>query len=192
MKNWLLTLLLILAAASAATFFVAGLENSAQAPAASRMSPLDEPYDYYVQDMHATRFDASGTAVSQLRAERVTHYPDDDRAELQAPRYAALAEDGWRVAATAGTLVPDAERGEERLDLRGAVELRMPLANGDNVEVATSELTLFTQSEEAFSNAEVALQTRNSRLNGVGLQARLAQDIQVNNGNGTHDPATNP
>jgi lipopolysaccharide export system protein LptC len=185
-------LVFVLLAASAATFFVTGLESDGAAQEA-RTSPLDEAYDYYVQDMRATRFTADGNAVSQLRAERVTHFPEDDRAELVKPNFASFDNDAWQVNARTGTLSRDAQRDEDRLDLAGDVELRKPLANGNFVDVDTAELTVFLTTEEAYSDAPVELRTRSSRLNGVGMQARLAQNyVQVNDGNGTHVPATTP
>jgi LPS export ABC transporter protein LptC len=185
-------LVFILIAASAATFFVTGLESDADVQAV-RSSPLDEAYDYYVQGMHATRFAADGSAVSRLRADRVTHFPDDDRAELVQPDFASFDSDAWRVSASTGTLSPDAQRGEDRLELDGNVKLRKPLENGDLVEVDTAALTIFLASEEAQGTSPVELRTRSSRLNGNGMQARLAENsFQLNDGNGTHVPATNP
>ncbi|MDY6981682.1 MAG: LPS export ABC transporter periplasmic protein LptC [Pseudomonadota bacterium] len=184
-------LVFVLLAASAATFFVTGLEGDAPTQE-TRTSPLDEAYDYYVQNMRTTRFAADGSAVSQLRAERVTHFPEDDRADLVQPEFMSFDDDAWQVSASTGTLSPEPARDDDRLELAGTVELRKPLANGDFYEIDTSELTVFLASEEAFSEAPVVLRTRNSRLNGNGMQARLAEnEVQLNDGNGTHVPATN-
>lgn len=185
-------LVFVLLAASAATFFVTGLEGDAPAQEA-RTSPLDEAYDYYVQDMRATRFAADGSAVSQMRAERVTHFPEGDRAELVQPRFMSFDNDAWQVSASTGTLSPEPARDDDRLELAGTVELRKPLANGDYIDVSTSALTVYVASEEAFSEAPVELRTRGTRLNGNGMQARLAENyIHLNDSNGTHDPATRP
>jgi LPS export ABC transporter protein LptC len=125
--------------------------------------------------------------------QRVTHFPEDDRAELAQPDFVSFDNDAWQVGARTGTLVRDTQRDEDRLDLAGDVKLRKPLSNGDVVEVDTSELTVFIDTEEAYSEAPVELRTRSSRLNGIGMQARLAQNIvKVNDGNGTHVPATKP
>lgn len=186
-------LVLVLIAASAATFFVTGLDDSSGDAQESMSSPLDEAYDYYIVDMRATRFAPDGTALSELRAGRVTHFPEGDRAELVEPRFASFDEDAWRVSASTGTLRPEPERNDDRLDLAGAVELRKPLDNGDFLDIETTELTVYVASEEAYSDAPVTVRTRNSRLNGNGMQARLAQNyVQLNDGNGTHVPATTP
>ncbi|MGV3592606.1 MAG: LPS export ABC transporter periplasmic protein LptC [Gammaproteobacteria bacterium] len=186
-------LVFVLLAASAATFLITGLEHDTGEQAMRSSSPLDEAYDYYVQDMHATRFAADGRAISQLRAGRVTHFPDGDRAELQAPAFTSFDGEAWQVSAATGTLVPDAQRNEDRLELEGKVELRKPLTQGDFIELSTSALTVYVASEEASSEVPVELRMRGSRLNGSGMQARLAENyINLNDSHGTHEPATRP
>jgi len=195
MKSLLPALILILAAASFATFYIADIERDDTAAAAPRSSPLDEGYDYYVQGMRATRFGSDGQAVSQLRAERVTHYPDGDRAELNQPAFDSFGSvnEVWQVSATTGTLMPDIERGEDRLELAGDVNLRKPLESGDFINIRTTALTVFTTSEEVTTEAPFNVQMRNSRFNGVGMNARLADNyIQLKDVNGTHDPVSTP
>ncbi|HEY0962370.1 MAG TPA: LPS export ABC transporter periplasmic protein LptC [Pseudomonadales bacterium] len=190
--KFVFALVFVLLAASAATFFIAGLEGDAEGQA-TRSSPLDEAYDYYVQDMQATRFTADGSAASRLVAQRVTHFPDGDRAELVAPAFESFDGDAWQVSAMTGTLVPDTQRDEDRLELDGNVALRKPLANDDFIEISTSTLTVYVGSEEAFNDVPVELRMRGSRLNGTGMQARLAENyLHLNDGTGTHEPATRP
>lgn len=195
MKSLYWPLALILLAGVAAALWLAEGKQPETATAESGASPLDADYDYYIQDMLTTRFNSAGQMLSQLQAERVTHYPDGDRAELQAPSYTAFgaAADAWQVSAEAGTLAPDAARAEDRLELQGQVVLNKPLASGDFVEVRTSALTVFTDAEEALTTAPVAVRTRDTRLDGAGMQALLAQDyIKLNDGRGTHDPTPLP
>lgn len=194
MKNLVVALILILAAGTGAVYFASSSVQETMAPATT--SPLDEDFDYYVQDMRATRFGSDGQAVSQLQAARVTHYPDDERAELEAPAFKSfdVNTDAWQVSAAAGTLRPDAERAEDRLELRGEVELYKLLAREDFLDVRTSELTVFTDSEEVINDAPVTLRMRGSQAEGAkGMRALLAQDyIQLNDSNGTHDPTPRP
>lgn len=194
MKNLLLALLVIMVAGSGAVYFSAG-ERDEGAAAATGTSPLDEDYDYYIADMHATRFAGNGQAVSELQAARVTHYPDDDRAELEAPAFRSFGADSdeWQVKAQTGTLTPDPERNEDRLELAGAVELYKPAPSGNFADLRTTALTVFVDSEEASSSAPYELRMRGSRMNGTGLNVRLTENhFQLNDGTGTHDPAARP
>jgi LPS export ABC transporter protein LptC len=195
MKNALLLLIFILLAGAGTVFFMTERQRGTGLDVADTASPRAADYDYYINAMRATRFDSDGRPVSQLRAERVTHYPDGDRAELQAPRFTAFGDtnDAWQVSANAGTLAPDAGRAEDRLELQGEVELHKPMADGDFVDVRTSALTVFTTSEEAIANVPVSVQMRGFRLESGGMRALLADDhFQWKDGKGTYDPTTRP
>jgi lipopolysaccharide export system protein LptC len=195
MKNLLAAIILVLVAGAGAVYFTARAPFDESVSAPSGTSPPDEDYDYYVQNMRTTRFNSSGQPASQLEAERVTHFPDGDRAELQMPAFKSFGveRDAWQVSAETGTLAPDAERGEDRLELAGAVQLYKPLAAGDFADVRTTALTVFTDSEEAASDVPVALEMRDTHLEGVGLRARLTENyFQLNDSKGSHDPATRP
>ncbi len=194
MKN-LLPLLVLLFAGIGVALFMGELERGDNAAVVADLSPLEADYNYYIEDMRTTRFGSDGQATSQLTASRATHYPDGDRAELQAPELKTFGDENnaWQVSADAGTLVPDAGRSEDRLDLQGDVELHKPLAGGDFADVHTSALTVFTTTEEVTTTAAVALQMRNTRLEGIGMQALLAEDyFHLNDGKGTHEPAPRP
>ncbi len=195
MKNVLFTLVFLLLAGVGVALITGEMSRGEADVATSGPSPLDADYDYYIQDMRATRFGSDGQPVSQLTAARVTHYPDGDRAELQAPAFKAFGgeNDAWQASAATGTLAPDAERAEERLDLQGDVALYKPQALGDFWDVQTSALAVYLTTEEAATTAPVALQTRNTRVDGVGMRALLAENtIQLNDGKSTHDPAQRP
>ncbi|MEY4640757.1 MAG: Lipopolysaccharide export system protein LptC [Pseudomonadota bacterium] len=152
-------------------------------------------YDYYIEDLLTTRFGSDGQVLSQLRATRVTHYPDGDRAELQAPRLTTFgeAQDEWQVSAETGTLAPDAERAEDRLDLRGAVELDKPMARSGTLAVRTTALSIYTDTQEAFTTEPVSISQGNTRYQGAGMRALLAEDyVSMNDGRGIHDPKSLP
>lgn len=193
MRNLLSALLILLLAGTGAIYFAG--DTAEQDAANAGASPLDEDYDYYIQNVRTTRFGSDGAAVSQLEAERVTHFPDGDRAELQKPQLETFGVEGdaWRVAANAGTLAPDPQRDEDRLDLAGDVQLRKPLQDGDFIEMSTSALTVFPGTEQAETSAPVALRMAGSQLDGIGLEARLAENyVHLNNSKGTHAPSPSP
>ncbi len=192
-RYWLLLAPVLLLGAAAVLWFP---QRSGPGTAETSTSPLAADYDYYIQNLQTTRFGSDGRAVSELRAERVTHYPDGDRAVLEAPRFTAYGEPGsvWQVGAETGTLTPDAKSGEERLELNGEVVLEKALTAGDFLEVRTTALTVFTGTEEAETAQPVTVRTRNTRLTGTGLRALLAQQRLelLNDVRGSHDPTPLP
>ena len=187
MKNLYVPLFFVLVAGGSAVLLMGRMRSETATGTSTGSSPLEADYDYYIQDMQSTHFDSMGQAVSRL--------PEGDRAELQAPGFAAFGavSKAWQVSAATGTLSPDAERGEERLELSGEVVLTKPLARGDNLEVRTAALTVYTGSEEALTTAAVTLSTRNTQTVGTGMRTLLAQEkIELNNVRGTHDPTPLP
>ncbi len=136
MKRLLLPMLVLVLAGVGAALIVGETSRSDAPSVTAGTSPLEANYDYYIQNMRSTRFGSDGQPVSQLTAERVMHYPDGDRAELQTPRFKAFGgeNDAWQVSAATGTLAPDAERREDRLELQGDVALHKTLAAGNFVD----------------------------------------------------------
>lgn len=137
---------------------------------------LAAEYDYYITGMRTTNFDGLSAAVtSQLEAQRVTHYPEGDRSILEAPRLLSFQSQGntWQVTAEHGTLHPDPERGDERLDLRFQVDLQQP-GSSTAPRLLTEALTVFPGREEAYSDQAVTLILRGMQMDGIGMQAWLA------------------
>lgn len=137
-----------------------------------------QDYDYYLTDMQSTRFGAEGQAVYHLVAAQVTHYPETDLAVLETPRltYFEASRAPWTVTAREGRLSPDSARDEERLDLEGEVLLRQQAEGSDPLEIQTPTLTVFPVSEEAVTTAAVTVLATNSRLESIGLRARLGSE----------------
>src|SRR3982751_1093213 len=81
--------LILLAALAALTFW---LDHVVQPPAGPRAeAPRDEP-DYIVDGLSAMRMDRQGRLKHTLRAQRMTHYPEDDLTLLVEPRFVAYEE----------------------------------------------------------------------------------------------------
>ena len=61
--------------------------------------------DYYLEDFVTRRFDANGALEYRVSGETLSHYPDDDRSEVEAPRV-ELHRGGalWRMRAERGRL----------------------------------------------------------------------------------------
>lgn len=155
-------------------------------------SPMAQDFDYYITDMSTTRFSATGQPAWRLQASRVTHYPDGDIARLDNPRFSYYSESSapWQVTADNGTLSPDAERGEDRLELEGDVLLWQAVTDTKVTEITTEFLTVFTDSEEVATAAPVLLVTPGTRLQGIGMRALLVQDFYelLNSVRGSHAP----
>lgn len=166
-------------------------QNDDSIAALVESSPLAENYDYYITGMNTTRFLASGQPEYRMQAARVTHYPDGDIALLEEPRFYWYREQAqpWQVEARAGTLAPDPQRGEDRLELTGEVLLNQSAADGRFMEVRTETLTVFPAFEEILTAAAVNLRTQDSSIDSIGMHAWLEQNRikLLNDVRGTYD-----
>jgi lipopolysaccharide export system protein LptC len=81
--------LVLLAVLAGLTFW---LDRVVQPPAGPRpLPPRDEP-DYIVDGLSAMRMDRSGRVKHTLRAQRMTHFPEEDLTVLVSPRLVTYGE----------------------------------------------------------------------------------------------------
>ena len=89
--------LLLLAVLAAMTFW---LDRVVQPPEPAVEPSTAEP-DYIVDGLSAMRMDRDGRIKHTLRAEKMTHYPDNDTTLLVAPRFVTYRENHAPVVVTA-------------------------------------------------------------------------------------------
>jgi lipopolysaccharide export system protein LptC len=89
--------LVLLGFVAALTFW---LDRVVQPPGRSLSSIVRHDPDYVVDGLSAVRTDQQGRVKDTLRAQKMTHYPDDDVTVLEAPRLMTYAEDRTPVSVT--------------------------------------------------------------------------------------------
>ena len=128
--------ILLLAALAGVTYWYsqAGRYGSLASPV-SKEGP-----DFVVNGVTLTQFDAMGRATNKLFAEKMVHYADDDRAELQRPHYVSLRPDQPQLEVRANKAV--IEGSGEKVLLTGSVSvMRAPSEDGDPpMRLATEKL----------------------------------------------------
>lgn len=158
------------------------LRPGERAPSALPPALAEEP-DLYLEDGVVTQYRADGSLDYRLAAERISQFeqprqPGDRLAVLVEPRLALYRQDAppWQVRAAEGTLrqAPAAAGGEERMELRGNVQLVQQLAGEAEVrEVRTDALTIFPARQQASTDAGVVLLAALGRASAAGLEADL-------------------
>ena len=68
------------------------LDRIVQPPAGPRAVPANHDPDYIVDGLSAVRMDQQGRVKHTLRAQKMTHYPDDDMTVLVEPKFVTYAE----------------------------------------------------------------------------------------------------
>jgi lipopolysaccharide export system protein LptC len=145
------------------------LERAVQAPAGAKTDAEQHEPDFIVESVVATALDKTGRPESELTAQKMLHFPDDETTELEEPRLVQLREQGphLRIRAERGTVTKD---GEE-VRLYGNVRL-VREANGTRPELRleTSFLQVFPKEELARTPESVLITEGRSRLSGVGME----------------------
>ena len=145
--------------------------------------------DYYLEDFVTRRFDETGALEYLIRGDVLSHYPEDDRAEIVRPRV-ELHRDGatWHVRADGGTLVRAPrdvvtlagdvllERGASPAGAAGAgggsppADLaRLP----ERLEIRADDLSIAIDANEVSTDGPVEIVAPGWRLRAVGLRSAI-------------------
>lgn len=148
--------------------------SEAPAPPNALVAELSAPYDYYLTGMLTHRFAADGTLQYRLEAERYTHFPEDDHADLLAPHLFWLAEDAesWQASAERGRL--DVKADEDTLQLIGSVDLHNQPEARQFLQIRSDTLLVVPARRLASTTAPATVVTATASLQSIGLQLDLA------------------
>ncbi|MCL4801353.1 MAG: LPS export ABC transporter periplasmic protein LptC [Burkholderiales bacterium] len=145
------------------------LERLVQGPEGQLQRRAPGVPDFVIEGLKATTMNAAGEAEYTLSAERMTHFPDTDSTEVEAPRLVQWAEDAppVRVAADRGTVAGD---GKE-LHLHGNVVITRDAAGkSGELRMETRYLRVDPDAEIASTPEHVIITYDGSRLEGVGME----------------------
>jgi lipopolysaccharide export system protein LptC len=89
---------LLLAAVAALTFW---LDQVVRLPSSFTGKTVRQDPDYIVDRLTAVKMNAAGNVGYTLYADRLTHFPADDRTQLESPRFVSLLDGGAPITVTA-------------------------------------------------------------------------------------------
>ncbi|HEY7788064.1 MAG TPA: LPS export ABC transporter periplasmic protein LptC [Casimicrobiaceae bacterium] len=165
---------ILLGALAALTYW---LDAQVQPPPARRDGSSRHDPDLFLQDFKAVTFDAQGKPRESLSAARAEHFPDDDSAELQAPKL-LLTEPGrptMTISADRGTIAGDRDHG----DFAGHVRVEreadpQPSQAGATpsgpVTLTTDLLHVFTREQRVQTDRPVTIEESRGIIRGQGLE----------------------
>lgn len=173
------------------TLLVSGCTPADNNETSALAANLSAPYDYYINAMQSTRFDANGVRLYTLNASRATHFPADDHAELTNPDllWHQADKEPWGLTAASGTLQTADDNSHELL-LRDNVALQTTLPQAGRVLLETASMTVLPEARQANSDTAVTLTTVDSTLRSIGMQLNLPDNhlTLLNQVRGTHAP----
>jgi lipopolysaccharide export system protein LptC len=152
-------------------WFLDKQDNSRQPASVSATGP-----DSFVEDLDLEVMDENGHLKYQVRAEHMTHFPNNNILKLDRPDIDIVHTDGavWHI---------KAERGEtttagDRIWLLGEVDIRRPeTTTGSAIHIITRDLLVKPEDEQAETENAATITGNRYVINAVGLKANFRTKV---------------
>ena len=131
--------------------------------------------DHFMEDFTSTTLNEAGIPVHQLKAIRLTHYPNDRHSELEDPVMTFFKEDQnkWVASAKEGRILDD---GEE-VFLQGDVNIWQPGEKSSLITIITRDLRILPNEDFAETSNSVVMQQNDNTVTAVGMQAHFGHGV---------------
>jgi len=133
---------------------------------------VTEDVDYFIIDFDREKRGEDGLISSSFQAERVDHYPNDDRAELVQPRATTYSKNKspWKMRADHGTQL----NGRNLVKLKGGVVVKQNSTEDPKFSrMESEEVTILIDEEYLESDHPISFTTESSLTSSIGAQAWL-------------------
>ena len=151
-----LTMFFPLAAVAMFAALTYWLDARVSADAAARNKPAKSAPDHFMERFVIDKTGSSGRIDQTVRGEKASHYPSDNRTEIESPRYSSTlaGKPTLEVVAAKGVLQNDPKkRGLEQADFSGKVVAVQGAFEGrDPIRYESETLTVFPETQRAITN----------------------------------------
>lgn len=129
--------------------------------------------DHFMENFTSTTLNKEGFPLHQLKAVRLTHYPNEQHSELDDPVMTFFKEDTstWVASAREGKILDD---GEE-VFLQGDVNIRRPGQTESVITMTTRDLHIMPNLDFAETSNSVVMQQNDNTVTAIGMQAHFGQ-----------------
>lgn len=141
------------------------LDLASRAPDLAQSGKLRHDPDTIVENFEVRRYDAQGTLQHTMIAERMIHYPDDDSAEVSAPRLIWHRPPPTTLTAGKAHITSKGEHVELIDDVRIT---RAGPAGGPATTLLTARMDVWPDDEIAKTTTPVTITQGASRIHGEG------------------------
>jgi len=157
---------LLLAVIAALSFW---LDQVVQPPAGPRSQAADGEPDYIVNGLSAARMDRDGRVKHTLRAQKMTHYPDDDMTLLIEPKFMSYSESTSPVTVTSRQARMSGN-GENVFFEREVRVVRAPYGSHTELVLETEYLHVIPDANIAKTDKPVTIRDATAVVAASGLE----------------------
>ena len=157
--------LLLMALLALATWWL--VKNSPRLAVPGLERPVSSEPDYTMTTFSLERFDASGRLKVRIEGERLRHFPDTDRVEIDQARIRAFAQDGRVTLATAARALGNGDGSE--MQLMGGAEVTAQDAAGQPLVMRGEFLHAFLVKEQVRSHLPVLVSQGGTSLQAAAM-----------------------
>lgn len=132
--------------------------------------------DFFLTEFDLTSMDVAGAPRYRLQAQAMTHYADDDTADIALPRMTVFRGDAapWQARAGQGWVAGEAEMVKLMKDV---VIERSASAAAQGLEIRTEEIRVWPAKEYAETEQAVTLRSALGVTRAVGMHADFNHDV---------------
>jgi len=169
LERWKIVIIMLLLAAGSAWL----LHKISPGKSRTTRELLHQP-DYYMENFRTSNMEEDGTLKNRLRAEQMTHYPDDNTTELIRPmlEIPRADEQPINIVADKGWVTAD----NEVILLTGNVNLWQNDATGNkSLEIITSDVRILVNQDYAETDKPSTFIGKGTTVKGTGVKAYLKE-----------------
>lgn len=134
-----------------------------------------QAYDYFMTAVNDQHLDLEGNVQYHLIADRLTHYPNPDISNIEAPDITIFRESKapWRITAMNGRLLIDTESMLDRVELSDNVVIHSVDKDGQPLDIYTEFLILYPDTKRLSTDREVRFLAPGIENTSLGMTADL-------------------
>jgi len=169
LERWKIVIIMLLLAAGSAWL----LHKISPGKSRTTRELLHQP-DYYMENFRTSNMEEDGTLKNRLRAEQMTHYPDDNTTELIRPmlEIPRADEQPINIVADKGWVTAD----NEVILLTGNVNLWQNDATGNkSLEIITSDVRILVNQDYAETDKPSTFIGKGTTVKVTGVKAYLKE-----------------
>ncbi len=163
------------------------LDDKQLGPISNAQHAIQQEPDYTVKGLRAQHYNAQGQLDRMIQADEASHYPFDDRTQLDNPNLTLhqSAQPQWQVSAQKGTISK-----AQILELNGDVQVAPLQKSAGTFSLNSPHLSIDLERQIADTDKSVIISSPNTHLTATGMnldmvkqQAKFKSTVR-----GTHDP----